>query len=628
MQRRLAAIVAVDVVGYSSLMGADEEGTLTRLKAIRREVVDPNVEAHEGRVVKSSGDGLLLEFASAVAAVQCSMAIQTALGEQNRTEAPERRIVFRIGINVGDVIVEPDRDVYGDGVNIAARLETLAEPGSICISRTVRDQVRDKLPYGFEDLGEQTFKNIARQVRAFRVIDGSARPTAAPAARRKSAPLVANAPLPAAALALVLLFIAAGVAWLQPWTPVVDAASEDRMAFPLPDRPSLAVLPFATHAADPGQDYLGDGLSENIITGLSKVSGLFVVAGASTAPYKGSAVTAKAVAEELGVRYVLSGGLQRIDNRVRVTTQLVDAMSGEQVWAERFDRGLEDLLRLQDEITLQVVTEMRVRLTVGEQTLLVNSVTVPLEVVELSFRARDRFLRFSRTNNEEARRLAAKAAAISPNYAFPWLMLAWSHWMDVWRGWTDDPAEVKRQVLEAMQRVEELAGPDEVQLIYLQAAIALSDQRYADAVERGRKVTSLAPNFADGRAFLGLCLVTAGNYLEAIEELQQAMRLSPVYPEWYLRNLANAYRLTGRHHDAEAGLREVLRRNPSSGTARLDLAILLASLDRTEEAKLEIAQYLTLDPDHSLRQWLSTRFADTDLVQRELTLLKQLGLPE
>jgi class 3 adenylate cyclase len=230
MQRRLAAIVAVDVVGYASLMGADEEGTLTRLKAIRRVVVDPNVEAHEGRVVKSSGDGLLLEFASAVAAVQCSMAIQTALAEQNRTEAPERRIVFRIGINVGDVIVEPDRDVYGDGVNIAARLEALAEPGSICISRTVRDQVRDKLPYGIEDLGEQTFKNIARQVRAFRVTDGSARPTAAPAAR------------------------------------------------------------------------------------------------------------------------------QRIDDRVRVTTQLVDAMSGEQVWAERFDRGLEDLLLLQDEITLQVAT--------------------------------------------------------------------------------------------------------------------------------------------------------------------------------------------------------------------------------------------------------------------------------
>jgi adenylate cyclase len=356
MQRRLAAIVAVDVVGYASLMGADEEGTLTRLKAIRRVVVDPNVEAHEGRVVKSSGDGLLLEFASAVAAVQCSMAIQTALAEQNRTEAPERRIVFRIGINVGDVIVEPDRDVYGDGVNIGARLEALAEPGSICISRTVRDQVRDKLPYGIEDLGEQTFKNIARQVRAFRVTDGSARPTAAPAARRKSAPLLANAPLPAAALALVLLFIAAGLAWLHPWTAVVDAASEDRMAFPLPDRPSLAVLSFATLAADSGQDYLGNGLWENIITGLSKVSGLFVVAGASTAPYKGSAVTAKTVAEELGVRYVLSGGLQRIDDRVRVTTQLVDAMSGEQVWAERFDRGLEDLLLLQDEITLQVAT--------------------------------------------------------------------------------------------------------------------------------------------------------------------------------------------------------------------------------------------------------------------------------
>jgi adenylate cyclase len=307
--RRLVAILAADVSGYSRLMGADEEGTHERLKAHLRELVNPKIEQHRGRVVKNTGDGFLAEFASVVDAVRCAVEVQHGMAERNAGTPPEERIEFRVGINLGDVIAEAE-DIFGDGVNVAARLEALADPGGICVSRIVRDQVRDRLDYAFEDLGEQQFKNIARPVRVYRVRDCAAqveRPLA-----------VSPEPLP------------------------------------LPDKPSIAVLPFANLSGDPEQEYFADRMVEEIITALSRIRWLFVIARNSTFAYKGQAIDVKQVGRELGVQYVLEGSVRKASERVRITAQLIDAQSGAHLWAEHFDGSLEDIFELQDQVAISV----------------------------------------------------------------------------------------------------------------------------------------------------------------------------------------------------------------------------------------------------------------------------------
>ncbi len=307
--RRLAAILAADVAGYSRLMGADEEGTLERLKALRRELVDPKIAEHHGRIVKTTGDGMLVEFASVVDAVRCAVEVQQAMAERNTGVAADSRIELRIGINLGDVIVEGD-DLYGDGVNIAARIEALADAGGVFVSNTVHDQVRDRLPFVFEDLGEQQVKNIARPVRVYRVRDAAS--LTLPSERRRSAP-----------------------------------------ALPLPDKPSIAVLPFANMSGDPEQEYFADGMVEEIITALSRIRWLFVIARNSSFTYKGQAVDVKQVGRELGVRYVLEGSVRKAGNRVRITAQLIDALTGTHLWADRFDGSLEDVFELQDKVAIE-----------------------------------------------------------------------------------------------------------------------------------------------------------------------------------------------------------------------------------------------------------------------------------
>src|SRR5438270_1116116 len=329
--RRLAAILATDVAGYSRLMGADEEGTLERLKALRRELLDPKIAEHHGRIVKTTGDGLLVEFASVVDAVRCAVAVQQAMPERETGVAADNRIELRIGINLGDVIVEGD-DLYGDGVNIAARIEALADPGGVLVSNTVHDQVRDRLPFVFEDLGEQQVKNITRPVRVYRVSDTLTHP-------------VADAP------GFTLSRIAGEGADRQRR----EAGEGSSPALALPDKPSIAVLPFTNMSGDPEQEYFVDGIVEDIITGLSRIKWLFVVARNSTFVYKGRAVDVKQIGRELGVRYVLEGSIRKAGNRVRLTAQLIEAETGTHVWAERYDRPLGGIFELQDELTLNVV---------------------------------------------------------------------------------------------------------------------------------------------------------------------------------------------------------------------------------------------------------------------------------
>ena len=342
VQRRLAAILAADVAGYSRLMGEDEEGTRTRFNAHLNELIEPAIASRRGRIVNTTGDALLVEFASVVDAVQCAVEIQNGMAERNADEPDDQRIVFRIGVNLGDVIIEGD-DIHGDGVNVAARLEALADPGGVSVSGKVFEEVGGKLDFGFEDLGPQEVKNIAQPVPAYRVLPEGQQPIAP---SRKKAP--SHWRIPAIAAAILVLIAAGGIAWWEPWAPDVEPASIDKMAFKLPDKPSIAVLPFTNMSGDKGQEFFSDGITEDIITDLSKVSGLFVVARNSTFTYKGKAVKVREVAEEFGVRYVLEGSVRRSADRVRINVQLIDAIAGSHVWAERYDREPKDIFAIQD----------------------------------------------------------------------------------------------------------------------------------------------------------------------------------------------------------------------------------------------------------------------------------------
>jgi TolB-like protein/class 3 adenylate cyclase len=363
VERRLTTILAADVVGYSRLMAADEAGTLTSLKALRRELIEPKTAEHHGRVVKLMGDGTLMEFGSVVDAVTFAVDVQRAMAQRNADVPEDQRITYRIGINIGDIIVEGE-DIYGDGVNVAARLEGLADPGGICVSRTVFDHVQGKVDLGFDDLGEQEVKNIPKPVQVFKVLLDSpaAEPAtvAAPVAKRSlSWPLVAGG--------LALLIVVVGLAlWQQPWSPREEPASVENMAFPLPDKPSIAVLPFANMSGDPEQEYFADGMAEDLITDLSQISGLFVISRNSAFIYKGKTVKVRQVAEELGVRYVLEGSVRRVGDEVRINAQLIDATTGGHLWAERYDGTLDDIFDLQDRVTEQIVAALAVSLT-GEE---------------------------------------------------------------------------------------------------------------------------------------------------------------------------------------------------------------------------------------------------------------------
>ncbi len=365
--RRLAAILAADVAGYSRLMGADEEGTLERLKALRRELVDAKIAEHRGRIVKTTGDGMLVEFASVVDAVRCAVEVQRAMPERDTGVGADNRIELRIGINLGDVIVEGD-DLYGDGVNIAARIEALADAGGVFVSNTVHDQVRDRLPFGFEDLGEQQVKNIARPVRVYRVRDvGSV-------AKAGAAP-----------------------------------------ALPLPDKPSIAVLPFANISGDPEQEYFADGMVEEIITALSRIRWLFVIARNSTFSYKGQAIDVKQVGRELGVRYILEGSVRKAGGRVRITAQLIDAINGAHLWADRFDGSLEDVFDLQDKVAVSVAGVIEPALQAAETSRLANRPTNDLTAYDIYLRAYAMFFS-SATQISDARCLMEQAIERDPRY--------------------------------------------------------------------------------------------------------------------------------------------------------------------------------------------------------------------
>jgi adenylate cyclase len=527
MERKLAAILSADVKGYSRLMGEDEEATIRTL-TVYREVLSTLIHQYRGRVVDSPGDNLLAEFASAVEAVQCAVEIQRALKAKNTDLPDSRKMEFRIGINVGDVIVEGER-LYGDGVNIAARLESLALPGSICISGTVYDQVKSKLALNYEELGAQSVKNIAEPVRVYRV---------------QLEPRPASRP---------------------------TLSGEQPALLPLPDKPSIAVLPFTNMSGDAEQEYFSDGLTEDLITDLSRLSGLFVIARHSTFAYKGKAVKVQELSRELGVRYVLEGSVRKAGERVRITAQMVEATTGHHLWAERYDRPLQDIFALQDEIVQKIVTTLKLQLTLMEQGILVRKHTDNLEAYDYFLRGLESWYRLTKEAIAQARQMWEKAAALDPRYAEAYAWLAFTYLREWVVRWSTDPQTLEQALALAQQAV---ALDDSLPFAHsLLGVVYAQKQWYDQAITEGERAIALDPNNADSYAWQAETLSRAGRPEDALRAVTQAMRLNPRYPLLYLFELGVAYRMTGRYAEAVATLKEVISRSPNLIPAHLILAI-------------------------------------------------------
>jgi adenylate cyclase len=495
-------------------MGADEEGTLARLKAHRRELLDPKIAEHHGRIVKTTGDGVLVEFASVVDAVRCAVAVQRAMTERNVELPQEKRIEFRVGINVGDIIIDGD-DIYGDGVNVAARLEALAEPGGLCISRKVRDEVRDKLDLAFEDMGEQQVKNIARPVRVFRI--------AAPA--------------------------------------VVQSTASAKPALALPDKPSIAVLPFTNLSGDPEQDYFADGIVEDIITALSRVHWLFVIARNSSFTYKGRAVDMKQVGRELGVRYVLEGSVRKASNRVRITGQLVDAVTGAHVWADHFDGALDDIFDLQDRVTASVAGIIEPKLRQAEMERARRKPTEKLDAYDLYLRALAQ-VNESYQGNLEALKLLRRAIEIDPHYAAPYGLAARSYLVQKVRSWVppSDPA------LAEGIRFAKLAaslGQDDPETLWMAGhALAVMSGDLDGGIALIDRALTHNPNSANAWRASGMVRAFLGDSETAIAHLERSARLSPLDFFAYLYSLGACPISHGESWSSGEGGRFDLMRRP------------------------------------------------------------------
>jgi TolB-like protein/class 3 adenylate cyclase len=500
VERRLAAILAVDVAGYSRLMGEDEEGTLAALRAVRRELADPKIVEHRGRIVKTTGDGLLVEFASVVDAVRCAVEVQREMIARNAATPAERRIKFRMGINVGDVIIE-DGDIFGDGVNIAARLEGLAEPGGICLSAAAHEQVRDRLDITFDDLGEQQIKNIARPVRVYQV------ELRAPAA-------TPTAPSPAG----------------EGGSGRASAGEPIARPLPLPDKPSLAVLPFQNMTGDVEQDYFVDGMVEEIITALSRIRWLFVIARNSSFGYRGKAVDVRQIARELGVRYVLEGSVRKAGNRVRITGQLIDTTTGAHIWADRFDGALDDIFELQDRVASSVAGAIEPKLRQSEIERVSRKPTTSLTAYDLYLRALAQSYRFTDEGDAEAVVLARQALAIDPSYAPAAALIGWCRVVQRMQGWgtvsDGDIGEARRLARQALE-----AGRDDAETIgqAAWAVFVLAGEAAMPAAALDRAL-ALNPNAAHAWLVRGNIHALRNQPEAAIEALEQARRLSPFDP--------------------------------------------------------------------------------------------------
>jgi adenylate cyclase len=591
-KRKLAAILAADVVGFSRLTGADEDRTLARLRALRSDLINPTIAVHNGRVVKRTGDGALVEFRSVVDAVRCAVEIQNGMVERNAGLPPERRIEFRIGIHIGDVVEESDGDLMGDAVNIAARLEGIAEPGAICLSEQAYWQVRSRLDLSVSDLGAAALKNIAEPVRVYSLQVGVAPAKAAEAAE----------PAPAEKSA----------------TPIETA-----------EKPSIAVLAFANMSGDPEQEYFGDGIAEDIITDLSKVGDLLAIARNSSFAYKGKATDIRAVARELGVRSVLEGSVRRAGARVRINAQLIDAESGGHLWAERFDREVNDIFAVQDEVTQRIVDALKVKLTPREAASLAAVGTTNFKAHDKMLRARELLYSADRSRDmfERVIALCEQAVAEDPDYGEAFAgsasayVLNWqNHWTDDWRGSLD---EAKRLVELAIAK-----KPDSVFVRHVAGMVHTWTGDLARSTAEHEAALKLNPNYAPARGSLGHVKIYAGDPLGAIPHIEQAIRLDPVMRQQFVHFLGSAYLAAGRFEDAEAAFRERIRLKPDTDLSRALLAVALGHLGEAEEARRVWRELVAINPKYSFVEHIGRlpfrREADRD---RLFEGLRKAGIP-
>jgi adenylate cyclase len=587
--RKLAAILAADVVGFSRLTGVDEDRTLARLRALRSDLVDPTIAVHNGRVVKRTGDGAIVEFRSVVDAVRCAIEIQNAMVERNAGVPEERRIEFRIGVHLGDVVEESDGDLMGDGVNIAARLEGVAQPGSICLSEDAYRQVKSRLDLKVSDLGATALKNIAEPMRVYSLRVGP------PVRQKPTGPSdvkFASMPGPAASL----------------------------------DKPSIAVLPFANMSGDAEQEYFADGISEDIITALSKLPPLFVIARNSSFTFKGKNVHIAEVGKSLGVRYVLEGSVRKAGDRVRITAQLIDSTTGGHLWAERFDRQLTDIFAVQDDVADHIVSALALNLSPGERT---NSAAVHTdnpEAYDCFLRGREVWYLYTKESDLESERLLQRAVELDPLFvpAIAFLAAAQARvslWADTQGAGLERAMKTARQAMRLDER-NSLA-------LWAFAMICAFTRRYDEAGSAGEKGVAVNPNYAEAHTVLGVTRLYTGHFEDAIACFERAMALDPYFPGLWLYFKAQAVYQLGRYSEAVALLKRRIQRNPETDLARVLLAACYGQMGLVDEAQEAWRELMRVNPGYSLgKNQIETPYKNPADFERIVEGLRKAGLPE
>jgi adenylate cyclase len=583
-KRKLTAILSGDIVGYSRLMAEDEVATVRTLTMYRAEMTNL-VHKYDGRVVDFVGDNMLTEFPSVLIAMECAVQMQHALKKQNAKLTTERRMDFRFGLHLGDVMIDEAR-IYGDGVNIAARLEGLAEPGGICISDVVYKQVHNKLDLGYVDLGERRLKNIPEPVRAYRIVDTHAIPT----------------------------------------SNLSKASSSGKAMLSLPDRPSLAVLPFVNLSTDPEQDYFGDGLTMDIMTALVKISGLFLISEGSTFKFKSKNVTVRELGRQLGVRHVLEGGVRKAGDRVRITSRLVEAKSGRHIWAERFDRTLDDLFAVQDEITVEIVTALDVKLVSGEAIRMIRKTLRNPAALESYYRGWQALFGPTKEDVNEAQRQFEKTTRLEPESSVGYALGAWAHWWEAFRGFSDEYSrtldKATRLAQEALNREDTTGLPH-----LMMAEVHLLKREYDQAIDEAELAILDRPSCTGAYAVKANILNYLGRSTEAIKLAKSAIRLTPAHFSLYPAILASAYYGSHRNEEAIAVSKEVLKRDSDNLDALLVLAGAKAAMSHIEEAHRVAQEILRVNPEFSLEEYAQSQpYKEPQNLDRVITMLRKSGL--